>query len=132
MWEFDGTGYLCHYGRKGQKWGVRNGPPYPIKELNPTIKSIKIATSNGLLVKGISDHAQDQMTLRHVSSMAVVDALKNPLKINPVKIDKEGRPSQRFIGQNATVNVNPKTGIIPSLWETGRHTVKKINKEKGL
>lgn len=23
--------YLCHHGIKGQKWGVRNGPPYPIK-----------------------------------------------------------------------------------------------------
>lgn len=23
--------YLCHHGIKGQKWGIRNGPPYPIK-----------------------------------------------------------------------------------------------------
>lgn len=22
--------YLCHHGIKGQKWGVKNGPPYPI------------------------------------------------------------------------------------------------------
>lgn len=22
--------YLCHYGIDGQKWGVRNGPPYPL------------------------------------------------------------------------------------------------------
>ncbi len=22
--------YLMHHGRKGQKWGVRNGPPYPL------------------------------------------------------------------------------------------------------
>ena len=26
----DGTDYLAHHGIKGQKWGVRNGPPYPI------------------------------------------------------------------------------------------------------
>lgn len=26
------TGYLMHHGIKGQKWGVRNGPPYPIKQ----------------------------------------------------------------------------------------------------
>lgn len=25
-------GYLAHYGVKGQKWGVRNGPPYPIED----------------------------------------------------------------------------------------------------
>lgn len=24
--------YLMHHGRKGQKWGVRNGPPYPLKD----------------------------------------------------------------------------------------------------
>lgn len=24
--------YICHYGRKNQKWGVRNGPPYPIED----------------------------------------------------------------------------------------------------
>lgn len=23
--------YLCHHGIKGQRWGVRNGPPYPIQ-----------------------------------------------------------------------------------------------------
>lgn len=25
-------GYLMHSGVKGQKWGVRNGPPYPLKK----------------------------------------------------------------------------------------------------
>ena len=24
------NGYLCHHGIQGQKWGVRNGPPYPL------------------------------------------------------------------------------------------------------
>lgn len=26
------TNYLRHHGKKGQKWGVRNGPPYPLEE----------------------------------------------------------------------------------------------------
>lgn len=26
--------YLMHHGIKGQKWGVRNGPPYPLKKNN--------------------------------------------------------------------------------------------------
>ena len=25
-------GYIAHHGIKGQKWGVRNGPPYPIED----------------------------------------------------------------------------------------------------
>lgn len=28
----DAGGYLQHHGVKGQKWGVRNGPPYPIEK----------------------------------------------------------------------------------------------------
>ena len=24
--------YLAHHGRKGQKWGVKNGPPYPLTQ----------------------------------------------------------------------------------------------------
>lgn len=26
--------YLCHHGIKGQKWGVKHGPPYPIQKVN--------------------------------------------------------------------------------------------------
>lgn len=30
--KLDETGELCHHGIKGQKWGVRNGPPYPLNK----------------------------------------------------------------------------------------------------
>ena len=26
------TRFLCHHGRKGQKWGIRNGPPYSLDD----------------------------------------------------------------------------------------------------
>lgn len=26
------SGYLMHHGIQGQKWGVKNGPPYPLKD----------------------------------------------------------------------------------------------------
>lgn len=29
---YSDAGYLQHHGVKGQKWGVRNGPPYPIEK----------------------------------------------------------------------------------------------------
>lgn len=34
------TGYIIHSGVKGMKWGVRNGPPYPIKSNARTIQKI--------------------------------------------------------------------------------------------
>lgn len=42
-----GQNYLMHHGIKGQKWGVENGPPYP---LNDTVKAI--AYRGGLLGDG--------------------------------------------------------------------------------
>lgn len=36
-------GYLAHHGVKGQKWGIRNGPPYPIED-NVMKKGTKIST----------------------------------------------------------------------------------------
>ena len=45
LWELRGRlGYnvLAHHGIKGQKWGVRNGPPYPLKRL-------KNAAGNGII-----------------------------------------------------------------------------------
>ena len=36
----DAGGYLQHHGIKGQKWGVRNGPPYPIDD-SPEIHRAK-------------------------------------------------------------------------------------------
>lgn len=35
--ENDWWTYLAHHGVKGQKWGVKNGPPYPIKRDFPNI-----------------------------------------------------------------------------------------------
>ena len=30
MWQYQNTDELYHHGIKGQKWGVQNGPPYPL------------------------------------------------------------------------------------------------------
>lgn len=38
--------YLMHHGIQGQKWGVRNGPPYPLKD-TIKIKDIPIHKSVG-------------------------------------------------------------------------------------
>lgn len=51
----DGT-ELRHHGVKGQKWGVRNGPPYPLKEKPNDTSSNTLKNAAG----------KDIMTVKHV------------------------------------------------------------------
>lgn len=46
MYLVDESEYLVHHGIKGQKWGKRNGPPYPLDSDISTGKRLKIASSN--------------------------------------------------------------------------------------
>jgi len=49
--------------------------------------------------------------------------------VKPVKADEHGRRSQQYIGDDATVAINPDTGKVISAWKTGRQTRKKHQKE---
>ena len=40
--------YLAHHGIKGQKWGVKNGPPYPLKDTSHTTSEKKVGMIPGL------------------------------------------------------------------------------------
>ena len=54
--------------------------------------------------------------------------LKNTLNVTVVKYDNQGRPSKKYIGEKATVAVNPDNGNIVTVH--GTHT-KLLNKLKG-
>lgn len=58
-----------------------------------------------------------------------LDALKNPLKINEIKIDHLGRPSQRFIGKNAEIVVNSQTKQVLSVNPTSKKKAEKLTRE---
>lgn len=65
--------YLMHYGRLGMKWGVMNGPPYPIgtervrklrerrKKLKEKEKIAKLKTENAMIKKSIRDERRKQI-----------------------------------------------------------------------
>lgn len=72
---------------------------------------IELTTSNGIGVTKFSKHMEERASERKVSVNDIKDALINPLYIDEIKIDSLGRPSQRFIGEKATVNVNPQTEL---------------------
>ena len=73
-------------------------------------------TSTGIKITGISRHAVDRAVSRGFDIEGALDALQNPIKIGTIKIDDNGLPSQKFLGKNAEIVVNPENGNIISGW----------------
>lgn len=128
---------IYHYGVKGMKWGVRRSKEELRYNRNSVYASVnrsipKIASKNGILVRSFSKHAANQAQERKVSAKDIVDALKKPLYIEPVRIDDYGRKSRRFIGEKATVNVNPDNGNVTTVWNTGSKDRRKYTIERKI
>lgn len=87
-----------------------------------------IITSKGVKINLSSFHARERMHQRNVSSGAVEDALKNPLFVRDTVYNSKGQPSDRYIGEQATVNINPETGTIITVWRTGSGARRKYEK----
>lgn len=97
----------------------------------------EIITKNGIKIKGFTGHGVDRaigdgFKRAGVSPQSILDAMKNPLKINDVVTDSIGRQSQRFIGRSAEVVVNPETGKIISVNPTSSSKSAKLLRELGL
>ncbi len=71
---------------------------------------VGLTASNGLQVTYVSDHFVGQSIARKVSQKDIADALTNTLDYGKIKMDSKGQRSQKLIGANATVYINPDTG----------------------
>jgi len=86
---------------------------------------LSLKTSHNL---EFTEHALERAIERNISKEAIFEALNNPLKIEKIKIDNLGRPSQRFIGQKAEVVINPETNQIVSVNPTSTKKADKLIK----
>lgn len=86
-------------------------------------------TKDGIDIKEPSEHLKERAEERHVSVENISDALKNPLKIGKIKIDGQGRKSKTYIGEKATVAINPDTGVIVTTYPTSSSRVRRLKGE---
>ena len=93
-------------------------------------KNLLGKTYGDITINSVSKHLLDRKTSRNLSLWDIENGLSNPLKITDVKIDSEGRQSLQFIGEHATIVLNPVNGNIVSVWKTGSNRVKKLRGEK--
>ena len=66
------------------------------------------------------------MAEKNVSQSDISNALKNPLQVTEIRYDSQGRPSVRYIGNNATVIVNPETGNIITVYPTSAQRLNNV------
>ena len=86
---------------------------------------IGTVTSNGYTVSSLSEHFAARAVARNLSVEDVRNALTNPLNIGKIKADSKGRKSIEFIGNKARPQLNPDTGNLATVWETGSKLRKK-------
>jgi hypothetical protein len=102
-------------------------------------KVVGITTSNGILITsqskhfierviGTMDDPKNHLPRSGVPVDAILDALKNPLKINAPRTDAEGLKSQKFIGKHGTVVINPDTGVLIQCNPTDSDLVRRLMK----
>ena len=102
-------------------------------------KVVGITTSNGIPITsqskhfierviGTMDDPKNHLPRSGVSVDAILDTLKNPLKVNAPRIDAEGLKSQKFIGQHGTVVINPDTGVLIQCNPTDSDLVRRLMK----
>lgn len=130
---------LAHYGIKGMKWGIHRTKEELAHDRGAiaTVMTHRLKTpliaANGISVTALSSHALDrtQLDSRPVTVDGILNALKSPLNYDSIntKYDDYGRPSQRFIGDEATANVNPDNGIITTVWKTSHKERNKYGKK---
>jgi len=115
--------YLMHHGIKGQKWGVENGPPYPLdkKEVINDVNSAIKQTSKEVKTIGNRIYDKDVYKRLKITTKEMADISKEYSKLS--------NDIHSYIGLD-NYNISPKFKKIIKKWDNSDGDVDKfINKE---
>lgn len=84
--------------------------------------------SNGFKIDSISKHFTERAIERKILLKDIKDAFTNPLFVDKIKIDKEGRRSVKIIGENATISINSDTNTLTTIYKTGKRIKNKYKR----
>ena len=132
--------YLMHHGIKGQKWGVRNGPPYPLDASDHSKREQKAGWRSSLsrkINKKVADKAIDKINqFKKEKRSELLDTLKipNPAKkrssiydkINPLK---QGKKHKKDTNNYKWAFGNNVSGIPKEYIDMGKDAFKSVAKD---
>lgn len=86
--------YLCHHGIKGQRWGVKNGPPYPLSYTTKRDAGLGKRQGMSKFISDVDNQYEESYLYRHNGKdrfMTPVDALQIMEESSPDYISIPGR-----------------------------------------
>ena len=101
------------------------------KKYNKAVENVGKSSKMKLDLQHFADktkHASERLTQRNVTDVEIDDAIQNPLHKGGIVIDEQGRKSVKYIGNDATVILNPDTSEVITTWKTGSRIRKKYGK----
>lgn len=100
-----------------------------------TAKRIEEQRVLGNKIIGFKKHGVNQAIgskgRKGVKPIAILDALRSPIKVGKIKVDHLGRHGQRFVGKHGEVVVNPWTRKVVSVNPTSSSKRKRLMTKKG-
>lgn len=111
MWRVVNNDELYHHGRKGQQWGVTNGPPYPLGQTNKEYKKQQLNNRLTVLdykaVKYVKKHDKADRKIAKIQNMVRKKGENNVGALTQNKLQSLVNSRQKY--RDAVSKIDDKT-----------------------
>lgn len=91
---------------------------------------VGLVSKDGVTISGMTDHLKERIVEREVNLEDIVSAILNPLYIYTDKVDEFGRISRKYLGEYATIVINPEDGSAITTMATSSRLRRKYGENK--